>query len=104
MPRKQVAKIDESDKIEVIFNPQTSMASFSDIMQIEMTPDHAILNFLQRIPSSDGITKAQVVSRIALSWVQFSRAVKLMDQNLKTSHQKIVDSFNANIGGTQAGK
>lgn len=84
--------------IRVAVNTEAINTLFSDTVQVEATPDHVILNFIQFLPGrSKDQTDAKVVSRVVLTWPHFARLTQLLPNILEQNKKLAYDSFLRNV-------
>jgi hypothetical protein len=69
-------------------------SEFATNVQVEITDDHVILSFLQSFPSAPADQpNAKIVSRIALTWLHFSKLTKVLSEIHDKQKGLAIDNF-----------
>jgi len=85
---------EQGSTVQLIANLDTLQTLFSDLVQVESSPEGVILNFAQTLPGQSGEgPKARVLSRVVLTWPHFGRFVNMLQGTLRNNRDQAKEDF-----------
>ncbi|BAD74776.1 DUF3467 domain-containing protein [Geobacillus thermoleovorans] len=86
--------MEKGNDLRIALEMDNFRSNFSDLVQVETSPEHVYINFLERLPlSGENEPNAKVISRIVVSWPHFIRIVKLFNNVLMSNKNLAQDTF-----------